>query len=167
MEKEAEAIRLFKALEKEKIRYVIIGGMAVILYGVQRATFDIDIGILPEPKEVDKLLKLLVRLGYKDAFDADTGDFISLLKNLQGPKIIEMRSVKIKNGYEVDIMVIPSGTFRYVWEYRVEVPYKGATIPIPNLVDLIRLKEQAGRPIDIEDVAKLRHILRTSKKKTA
>jgi len=34
---------VFASFEKYEVRYVIIGGIAAILYGVPRATFDLDI----------------------------------------------------------------------------------------------------------------------------
>jgi len=34
---------VFSSLEKHKVRYLVIGGIAAVLYGVPRATFDLDI----------------------------------------------------------------------------------------------------------------------------
>lgn len=38
-----EYIQLFKKLEREKIRYLVCGGLAVNIYGIPRMTADIDI----------------------------------------------------------------------------------------------------------------------------
>ncbi|MBW1836269.1 MAG: hypothetical protein JRF71_13250 [Deltaproteobacteria bacterium] len=37
---------VFKSFQQHDLRYVVIGGIAVVLYGVPRATFDLDILIL-------------------------------------------------------------------------------------------------------------------------
>jgi hypothetical protein len=34
---------VFSSFQKNDVRYVVIGGIAAILYGVPRATFDLDI----------------------------------------------------------------------------------------------------------------------------
>ena len=34
---------VFKSFQQHEVRYVVIGGIAVVLYGVPRATFDLDI----------------------------------------------------------------------------------------------------------------------------
>jgi hypothetical protein len=35
---------VFKSFQKHNVRYLVIGGIAAVLYGVPRATFDLDIG---------------------------------------------------------------------------------------------------------------------------
>lgn len=139
--------------------------MAVVLYGVERATFDIDIAIGPTVDDVALLLDILGHLGYSEIVNAETGEGIASIDNTHPDDIIEAKSVRVKNGHSVDILIVPGGTFDFMWEHRVEVQYKGVTIPIPSLVDLIHLKEQSGRPIDVEDAKALRHILRTKKHK--
>ena len=36
-------LELYKSLEKRKVNYLVIDGVASILYGVPRATFDLDL----------------------------------------------------------------------------------------------------------------------------
>jgi hypothetical protein len=36
-------VELFKALHEEGVRYVLVGGIAVNLHGVERATADVDL----------------------------------------------------------------------------------------------------------------------------
>jgi hypothetical protein len=33
---------VFASLQKHKVKYLVIGGIAAVLYGVPRATFDLD-----------------------------------------------------------------------------------------------------------------------------
>lgn len=44
---------VFSSFHKYNVRYVIIGGIAAILHGVPRATFDLDILIDPTPENTD------------------------------------------------------------------------------------------------------------------
>jgi len=164
MAKGTEALNLLRALEKGGLRHLIVGGMAVVLYGIERATFDIDIAISPCVDDVKRLMDILKRLGYSKVIDPDTGKKIGELDEFEAEKVLEAESVRVTDGQSVDILVVPSGTFDFMWEYHVEVSYKGAKILVPSILDLIHLKEQAGRPIDLEDARKLRHILRSKKR---
>ena len=40
---------VFSSLQRHKVRYVVIGGIAAVLHGVPRATFDLDILIDANP----------------------------------------------------------------------------------------------------------------------
>jgi hypothetical protein len=41
-------IDVFKSFQKYNVKYLVIGGIAAVLYGVHRATFDLVIVIDPE-----------------------------------------------------------------------------------------------------------------------
>ncbi len=56
---EKELIKVIKTLNKHKIKYMLIGGYAAILYGVKRATFDIDIAIALSQDNIRKTTALL------------------------------------------------------------------------------------------------------------
>lgn len=50
---------LLAAFEREGVRYVLIGSMAMAAWGVVRATQDIDFFVDPEPDNVDRLRRAL------------------------------------------------------------------------------------------------------------
>ena len=60
-------LRLYKSLNKNRVKYLIIGGIACIIYGVPRTTLDIDIFIEPSLKNAEKLLKALRNAGFGTA----------------------------------------------------------------------------------------------------
>ena len=47
---------VFSSFHSHDVRYVVIGGIAAVLHGVPRATFDLDILIEPTEKNAAKLL---------------------------------------------------------------------------------------------------------------
>lgn len=58
------------ALEKEEVDYILIGGFALVLYGMPRATQDLDIFIKNREENVEKLRTVLIQLfGDKSAFE--------------------------------------------------------------------------------------------------
>jgi hypothetical protein len=163
--KKTGTVELFLELEKEGLRYLVVGGFALNLYGVDRATFDLDIAICPDRKDIARLLKVLARAGYKSLVDVNSGKFIADLDKVDAEEILELESVRVKNRRDVDILIVPSAQFDYLWQYRLDLEYEGVTIPLPNPMDLIHMKEQSSRPVDIEDARKLRYIIGSRKRK--
>lgn len=48
---------VFASLQRHKVRYLVIGGIAAVLHGVPRATFDLDILIEAKPENAKNLLE--------------------------------------------------------------------------------------------------------------
>ena len=42
-------LNLFKALEKHKVQYLLVGGLAMNLHGVPRTTMDVDLVLALDP----------------------------------------------------------------------------------------------------------------------
>ena len=56
---------LARALKKNRIKYMIIGGQAVLIYGEPRMTKDIDITIGLDISGLEKLKKIIKELNLK------------------------------------------------------------------------------------------------------
>src|SRR5215813_3712977 len=46
---------ILEALEREGVRYVVFGAMAINLLGLARATEDLDLFVDPEPENIERL----------------------------------------------------------------------------------------------------------------
>jgi hypothetical protein len=53
---------IFKALDREGVEFLVIGGVAVGFHGFVRATKDVDIVPSPEPQNLARLARLLAAL---------------------------------------------------------------------------------------------------------
>jgi len=51
---------VFASFQKHEVRYLVIGGIAAVLYGVPRATFDLDILIEATPENARRLLEAML-----------------------------------------------------------------------------------------------------------
>ncbi len=51
---------VFASFQKYKVKYLVIGGIAAILHGVPRTTFDLDILIEATPKNAQNLLNAMI-----------------------------------------------------------------------------------------------------------
>ncbi len=74
--------KVLAALDKYQVDYVLVGGYAVALYGIPRATNDIDIFVKPEEENFVKLRSALFEV-FKD--EAVNELFLAIKKNLKLP----------------------------------------------------------------------------------
>ena len=51
---------VFLSFQKHQVKYVVIGGIAAILHGVPRTTFDLDILIEATPENAQRLLDAML-----------------------------------------------------------------------------------------------------------
>ena len=56
---------IFRLLDKEGVRYLLIGGLAAIIYGVPRSTGDIDLMLLMTKGNISKFIGIMKKLGYQ------------------------------------------------------------------------------------------------------
>src|SRR6266404_3783324 len=54
---------IFASFQKNEVKYVVIGGIAAVLYGVPRATFDLDVLIEATFENAGRLLKAMTEAG--------------------------------------------------------------------------------------------------------
>lgn len=147
---EKELVKIAKLLNKHKIRYLLIGGYAAILYGVERATFDIDIAILSQSSEIKKTLSLLSKL-----------KFIPIQSEIDLYYGMRLTDGKTK----LDLMFIDEVRFNHIYNYHKKIQFKDTIIKLPNIMDLVYIKESSIRPKDIEDAITLRNIASARLKK--
>jgi hypothetical protein len=132
---------VFRSFQQHDVKYVVIGGIAAILHGVPRATFDLDILIEATPDNAQRLLDALLDAGLGTAALTSSGD---LLAN---------EITVFKDRVRVDVQTSTPGVrFVDAWSRRRTVAYQGQEFFILAKEDLIRSKRAAGRPVDLEDV---------------
>ena len=132
---------VFRSFHAHEVRYVVVGGIAAILYGVPRATMDLDILVEATPDNARRLLEALLEAGLGTA-SLTTAD--ELLRN---------EITVFKDRVRIDALTsIPGLTFERAWEGRRVVSYEGQEFFMVSKSDLIASKRAIGRDIDLEDV---------------
>lgn len=135
--------RIAKELTDRSVRYMVIGGQAVLLYGEPRLTKDIDITLglgvegLPVIKEVAARLSFAILVE-----DAET--FVR--KTLVLPVMDE------DSGIRIDFIFSFSHYERQALERATGVTIRDTPVNFASLEDVVIHKIIAGRPRDIEDI---------------
>jgi hypothetical protein len=147
-----EFLEVFKALGQQKVDYVLIGGVAVILHGMERLTRDIDILVKMSPENIDKLRKAL-----HTVFEDDAIEEITLPELYKFPVI----RYGTPSEFYIDIMarVGELATFEDL-EYET-IDYQGIKIKIAKPEALFRLKKDSIRDKDKIDANFLKKLIET------
>lgn len=142
-------------LNEHKVKYVLVGGWAVIFEGYSRNTGDMDILIEREENNANKLLAVIKDfLGSTIGFDKD--DF------LKEENVIMMG----RPPFRIDILTDISGvSFKEAFESSKIYEDEGLKIRCIHINELIRNKKATGRLKDLGDVDMLEKILKKRNKK--
>ena len=137
---------LLRAFNDEKVRYLIVGGYALIKYTEPRYTKDLDIWVSPDADNAKKVFQALIQYGAPIA-DMSPADFMS-----EG-FFFTMGLAPNR----VDILFDMTGLkFDEAWNRRAVAKIGETETNFLSRVDLIVNKEAVGRKQDLADVEKLR-----------
>jgi hypothetical protein len=154
---------LIALLNKHKAKYLVIGGYAVSRYAQPRYTKDLDILIMPAPKNAAAVFRALQEFGAPLRPRAKpNADPISPTRALTA-KDFEHKGTWFTMGVPpiaIDILPeIPGVTFTAAWKNRVTLVIdddSGLAAHFISRDDLIAAKLAAGRPRDLADVEEMR-----------
>ncbi len=142
---------LLSLLNKNKVKYSIVGAFAVGFYGKPRYTKDMDILIEPSLKNAKRIVNALKEFGF-GSLDLSEKDFIK-------------KGAIIQLGYEpvrIDILTSINGcTFNQIWKNRTTGIYGKEKVFFIGLNELIKNKKMSKRK---QDEADLDILLRFRKK---
>jgi predicted nucleotidyltransferase len=147
-------IRVCKALEKQNVDYVLIGGVAVILYGMQRLTRDIDVFVKMDPENIERLCKAL-----HSVFDDESIQEITF-ESLKEFAVIRYGS---PDGLCLDIMARLGEVTTYDDLDYQKVDFEGVGIKIASPETLYNLKKDTVRPEDKADALFLKQLIKKEK----
>ncbi|OGX24063.1 MAG: hypothetical protein A3J51_04100 [Omnitrophica WOR_2 bacterium RIFCSPHIGHO2_02_FULL_45_21] len=157
-------LAIFKELNRKKIKYVVVGGMAVNFHGVPRATYDIDLLLYLEDKNLDKFLSLVKGWGFKPRVPVDIMDFAHKEKREDWIKHKNMKAFNLVNPdwaiREIDIIIDAPVNYRKAINSAKHIRLYAVDIPTISIADLILMKSQSNRKQDRDDIRHLKKILK-------
>ncbi len=147
-------IELFESLYRNKIKYLIAGGLAINLYGIPRVTMDVDLLVDLNSENINNLNKVLQKLNYEPiypdmkSFSCENIDYWIKYKN--------MIAFSFKNVNEpfkqIDILLEPSKDFKFYWNKREIRKINNIEIYLLSIDDLVEMKRKSNRIQDKKDI---------------
>ncbi|MFP3869984.1 MAG: hypothetical protein ACLFVT_03770 [Syntrophobacteria bacterium] len=153
---------MFREFEFHRVRYLVVGGVAVNIYGYVRMTMDLDIMVDLSEENLSNIICVMEKLGFCPRLPVDTHDLISAEKRAEW---IEEKGAVVftfidprKPFRQIDVFLTNPVSFGEAYARRKELTVGGVTLSVAALDDLIAVKERAGRPRDLEDANHLKRI---------
>ena len=150
---------MFDVLDTHNVRYVVIGGIAAVLFGSPYPTKDLDICPDADRSNLKNLAAALRDLEARE-WDPHKGEFVDRIWNEESLTVdktwfLGTRFVRL------DVLFTPAGTqgFSDLKKRHVVIDVAGKGVPVTALEDLIRMKEAAARERDLQQVPTLRKLL--------
>jgi hypothetical protein len=140
-----EFIRL---LLLHQVEFIICGGHAVAFHGYPRLTMDLDLLVKPTPANARKLMTVLEEFGFGNAGippESFTRSGVAITLGAQPNQIDLLTSIGLNDDLAIFARAIAGEidnlSVRYIAKH-----------------DLIKAKQEAGRPKDLADIAELNQI---------
>jgi len=158
-------IEVLESLEKQKVNYLLVGGMAVAYYGFHRYTGDMDLWLEPTSENIEKLY---LALGEDLRYDQSIINEIKKNRELKNPTPIRLFSDD--EVFKVDLMTNILHK-KFDWNEAIkeskEFDLGNLTIPVIHINHLIFLKENSrrldGNMKDQIDAEQLKKIIKNKK----
>jgi hypothetical protein len=143
---ESALIAFDRIVRSLNISYALIGGIAVILQGHDRATRDIDLTLWEADDRLDALVAQLVAAGFQ----------LRLSKGVEFARANRILLLVSPGGVDLDVALgaLPFEGEMIKYSDNREISSR-LTLPVARPADLIAMKIIAGRARDLDDVKRL------------
>ncbi len=152
-------LRVFTALNAAHVRYVVVGGVAVVLQGHVRMTVDLDLVVDLAVEPALAVLDLLAELGFRPRLPVDPHDFADPVIRSQW---VAERNLQVFSLYhpddplsEIDLFATHPLPFEQMLAEADQIAVGHVCVPVTSIPHLLHLKRAAGRPRDLEDIEAL------------
>ncbi|MFH1542320.1 MAG: hypothetical protein ABIE84_04435 [bacterium] len=139
----------FKAFNENDIRYLVIGGIAVNLYGLQRLTRDLDLMIDLSANQLEKFIEVVTGLGYFTKVPQN--EWPNLTAVCFRHRSDEMKSIDVFLKNPIDF----SDAYSKKEMFNIKNKFK---IAVVSLQDLLTMKDKSGRVRDWVDIGSLKRM---------
>lgn len=152
---------ILREFQKQKVKYVLVGGIAYNLLGGMRATYDLDLLVELTDTNLKKVVSILKKKGYRVKQPVDPMDFAVRGKREDW---IKNKHLKAFNFYknntleEVDLIIDSPVSYQQAKKNATLIKVENLRLPVISIDDLIKMKRKAGRDMDKIDINNLQKI---------
>src|SRR5512137_2169375 len=153
-------IGLFTLLVEARVRFVVVGGLALLLHGLDRLTADVDLVLDLSVDATADAVRALTASGYRSMAPVNP---LELADPARRAEWQSSRGMKVFSFWDstnlrptVDVMLDPVVSFADLYAGAKLISIGGTPVRVASIPHLIALKEAAGRPQDHADIERLR-----------
>jgi hypothetical protein len=155
---EFDAEELLRRLTARGVDFVVIGGIAAVLWGSARNTFDLDISFALDDGNLEALGTVLVGLGASLRGVGDNVPFVPDARTLRHGELLTLRTA----AGDIDLLAHPPGGPGYesLRKRAARMDLGDFHVLVASIEDLIGMKRAAARAKDLADIEELEAIRR-------
>lgn len=137
-----------------KLSYALVGGYALAMHGIVRATIDVDLVLNLKLSDFERAEKLLIKLGLQSRIPVRSKDIISMREEyIKNRNLIAWSFVDPGNPTkQVDILINKD-----LSSLKTQAISVGSRkIVVANLEELLKMKQESKRPQDLVDIQNIK-----------
>lgn len=142
-------LQLFRELHQKQVAYVLVGGVALGLLGLVRATEDVDLFVKPDEENIRRLREALRAVWHDPEIEKISAS------DLAGEYPV-VRYGPPDGDLVVDILAKLGNSWRFENMEAMVVFLEGVPIQVATPQTMYRMKKATLRPIDQADAASLK-----------
>lgn len=146
-------------LERADVRYLVVGGVAVVLHGYLRTTLDLDLVVQLERDNLERALTVFEDLGFQSRVPVPLRSFADPQARETWRREKNMTVFSLWHpehaGFALDLFVREPFDFDTVYRRALRVPLQDVQVTVVSREDLVTMKRAAGRARDMEDIEAL------------
>jgi predicted nucleotidyltransferase len=149
------------SLARANVRFVVCGGVAVVLHGVERLTMDIDLSVAMDEENLSKLLFLIKQLGMTPRVPVPAESLLDPRKRelmLEEKNALVFTFIDPQNPYrQIDIFLGRDSLYSELISDADSIKLDGFKIPVISIDKLIEMKRNVipTRDKDLSDISEL------------
>jgi len=150
---------ILREFQKQKVEYILAGGIAFNLLGGYRNTLDMDILVNMTDGNLLRIVRILKKAGYHVKQPVDP---VRLAEKKTREDWIKNKHMKAFNFYkdkrsyeEVDIIIDSPVDFEEAIKDAVKIKIGKLILPVISKKNFIKMKKKSGRDKDLQDIKEL------------
>ena len=152
-----EVLSFLKELHLNKVRYLLVGGMATTFHGYVRTTQDLDLWVDNAPENKERLIQALKNVAVAGA------EHLRNIPLIAGWSTVTIGAEGFVADFMTDLKSFAATDFAACYKKAATGVFEGIPIKVIHKNDLIREKKANSRPKDLDDVEQLQRIACTTK----
>jgi hypothetical protein len=133
---------VFAELERQGVRYVVTGGVAILLHGYPRETRDLDIVVDASPMEAERVTRALASAGFVPTLPLPLHMLVVL-------------TLADAVGRTIDVFARYPIPFEELWANSERVRVGDCLARVASFADVVRAKQLQGLPHHLRDAEEL------------
>ena len=151
--------RIFQALNEREVKYVLVGGLAVVMHGHPRLTMDVDLVVALDEENARRAIDALSSIGLHPRIPVDASLFADAPTRKEWSQSKNMLVFSMSDPANpmiaVDLFIEPPLPFEQLEKNAAWQELDGIQVLLCSREDLIALKRISARPEDLADIRAL------------